>query len=90
MGALKEKERRFNEIELEKDHAVQMRIKAERQVVSQHSRHEDEVRTRIDLEMKINKLYNTNLILNNHEVTLTSKITEHEHVVNALKEHGRR
>ena len=60
---MKEKEQQFDVLENEKEIAVQERIKVERQVISQQSRHEDEVRTRIDLEIKINKLNNTNMTM---------------------------
>ena len=89
IDGLKEKERKYNDLEQEKEIAVQDKIRAERQVVSHHNRHEDEVRTRIDLEVKINKLYNTNLSMKNHTVTLNSKVTEYEHLIESLKEYGR-
>ena len=86
---LKMKERLYDELEREKEKAVQDKLRAERQVVSHLGRHEDEVRVRIDLEMKINKLYNTNLTLNNHTATLNSKVTEYEAEIKLLKELGR-
>ena len=53
------------------------------------SRHEEEVRVRIDLEIKINKLYNENHILKNHEKTLESKVTESEFTIKSLKDNVR-
>ena len=87
---LKKKGQRFDELEREKEKAIQEKIKAERQVVSHLGRHEDEVRTRIDLEIKINKLYNTNLTLKNHTATLESKVSEDEATITTLKELARK
>ena len=72
----------------EKHLAEQGRAKAERLLDQQLRRHEDEVRTRIDFEVKINKLYNTNVAMENHQTTLEGKIFELEHLVSSLKENG--
>ena len=53
-------------------------------------RHEDSVKTSIDIEVKMNKLYQTNLAMRNRQATLLKKITEREFEVDALKENGRR
>lgn len=42
-------------------------------------KHEDELRLRLDFELKINKLHNLNVALRNHEITLNRNIEQLEH-----------
>ena len=59
-----------NTLNHEKELAVEERRKAERIIEQQNRRFEDEVRLRIDFEVKINKLYHTNIAMKNHQITL--------------------
>lgn len=59
--------------------AVRKRYEAEKKLSSIQSKHEEEIRLRLDFELKINKLHNLTMSMKNHELTLTRKIDELEH-----------
>lgn len=54
------------------------RQEIEKKYLAFQSKYEDEVRLRLDFEIKINKLHNLTVALKNHELTLNRKIEEFE------------
>ena len=68
----------YTEVLEEKDIAVRKRQEAERKLFAVQTNYEDEVRLRLDFEIKINKLHNLTMALKNREKTLDAKIEELE------------
>ena len=60
--------------------------KAEKLQQQALTKYEDEVRLRIDFEIKINKLHNLNMSLTNHKLTLDERIKDLEVELGRAKE----
>lgn len=71
--------RLFSEVSEEKELQAKKRQESDRKLLALQTKHEDEVRLRLDIEIKINKLHNLTKVMKNHEVTLNRRIEELEH-----------
>lgn len=69
MKELIQLEKDYNELEAKLAGAMIDKQKAEKSMQQALLKYEDEVRLRIDFEIKINKLHNLNMSLTNHRVT---------------------
>lgn len=76
---LQETRRAFVEANDEKTIEMQKRIESDKKLVATVAKHEEEIRLRLDFEIKINKLHNLTMALKNHEVVLNRKIEALEH-----------
>ena len=58
----------------EKTRETKKRQEAERRLLALQAKYEEEVRLRLDFEIKINKLHNLTVAFKNHEDTLNRRI----------------
>ena len=73
---LGEMQRLYEEVSDEKEVQTQKRQESDRKLLSLQTKYEDEVRLRLDIEIKINKLHNLTKKMQTHEETLNRKIEE--------------
>ena len=69
-------QRLYEEVSDEKEVQTQKRQESDRKLLSLQTKYEDEVRLRLDIEIKINKLHNLTKKMQTHEETLNRKIEE--------------
>lgn len=71
-------QRLYSEVSEEKEIQTKKRQESDRKLLALQTKYEDEVRLRIDIELKINKLHNLTKVMKNHEDTLNRRIEELE------------
>lgn len=82
---LTQMQRLFSEVSEEKEMQTKKRQDSDRKLLALQTKHEDEVRLRLDIEIKINKLQNYTRVITKHEVTLNRRIEELEIIVAEYK-----
>lgn len=78
LAKLKEMQQQFTEVSEEKEIQIKKRQESDFKLLGLQTKFEDEVRLRLDIEIKINKLHNLTKVMKNHEVTLNRRIEELE------------
>ena len=69
-------ERNYYRVQQEKMAIEQAKMKVDQQMMALQTRYEDEVKLRVDFEVKINKLHNLTITQRNHDTTLNKRIEQ--------------